>query len=65
MLREDRERSGLSVARASWLLGIKPAELLRLEAGEWMPTFDTYDRICKVFGWPQTFLAENYESRQT
>jgi hypothetical protein len=26
-----------------------------LESGERWPSFDTYDRICKLFGWPQTF----------
>jgi hypothetical protein len=23
-----------------------------LEAGERLPSFDTHDRICKLFGWP-------------
>lgn len=26
-----------------------------LEAGERSPSWDTWDRICKPFGWPQTF----------
>ena len=26
------------------------------QAGERWPTFETWDRICKTFGWPQTFV---------
>jgi hypothetical protein len=28
-------------------------ELRELEAGKRLTDFDTYDRICKLFGWPQ------------
>ena len=48
MLRRDREWSGLSIARVSWFIGVTVAEYRRLEAGEPVPTFDTYDRICKL-----------------
>ena len=30
-----------------------------LEAGERWPNFDTWDRICKSFGWPQPFTASS------
>jgi transcriptional regulator with XRE-family HTH domain len=53
MLTRDRKRSGLRLARAAWLLGVRVPELRELEAGTRWPNFDTYDRICKLFGWPQ------------
>jgi hypothetical protein len=28
-----------------------------LEAGARSPSFETWDRICKLFGWPQTFAS--------
>jgi transcriptional regulator with XRE-family HTH domain len=55
MLRRDRERWGFSVSQAAQRFGINPAEYDKLEAGELWPSFDTYDRICKLFGWPQAF----------
>jgi transcriptional regulator with XRE-family HTH domain len=56
LLRRDRERSGLRIAQAAWRLGITPAAYRRLEEEKARPSFDTYDRIAKLFGWPQTFL---------
>jgi DNA-binding XRE family transcriptional regulator len=41
----------------AWLLGITPAEYRRLEQGEAWPSWETFDRICKLFGWPQTFAT--------
>jgi len=32
-------------------------EYRELEAGARSPTFETWDRICKMFGWPQTFAS--------
>jgi hypothetical protein len=32
-----------------------------IEAGERSPTFETWDRICKLYGWPQTFVGERAE----
>jgi transcriptional regulator with XRE-family HTH domain len=55
MLRRDRERWGLSIAQAAGRFGMRVPELRDLEAGTRWPSFDTYDRICKLFGWPQTF----------
>jgi hypothetical protein len=30
-------------------------EYRELEAGARSPSFDTWDRICRLYGWPQTF----------
>jgi hypothetical protein len=32
-----------------------------LEAGEPAPEFETWDRICDLYGWPQTFVADRTE----
>jgi hypothetical protein len=32
--------------------------LRKLEAGANFPNWETWDRICKLFGWPQTFVAD-------
>ena len=39
MMRRDRERQRLSVSRATWLIGVKPAEYKRLESGESDPNW--------------------------
>ena len=57
MLERDRRRWGLRVARASWLLGVSVREYRELEAGTRSPTFDTYSRICELFGWPDSFVG--------
>jgi predicted transcriptional regulator len=57
LLARDRKRLGLRIARASWLLGVSVPELRELEAGTRCPDFDTYERICDLFGWPQTVGA--------
>ena len=55
MLERDRTRWGLSIGQAAWRFGVSPAIYCEIEAGTRGPDFDTYDRICKLFGWPQTF----------
>jgi hypothetical protein len=57
MLKRDRERRGLRVARAAWLCGVTVRQYRALEAGEASPAFETWDRMCKLFGWPQTFVG--------
>ena len=52
MLRRDRERWGLRIARASWLFGVSVREYRALEAGSAKPSFDTYTAIVELFGWP-------------
>ncbi len=43
--------------RAAWLLGITIREYRALGAGDVYPDFETWDRICKLNGWPQTFMG--------
>ncbi len=57
MLRTDRERRGFTVGQAAWRIGVKPEEYRELEAGTLSPTFGAWDRICELFGWPQTFVG--------
>jgi hypothetical protein len=54
MLAEDRRRAGWSVGQAAWRLDVSPGEYRELEAGTRSPSFETWDRICKLHGWPQT-----------
>jgi plasmid maintenance system antidote protein VapI len=55
MLLSDRKRVGWSVRQAAWRLGVSVREYRELEAGARSPTFETWDRIWKLFGWPQSF----------
>jgi predicted transcriptional regulator len=58
MLENDRRRAGWSMGQVAWRLGVRIREYRELEAGEGWPTFETWDRIRKLFGWPQTFVAD-------
>ncbi len=60
MLRRDRERWGMGESQAAWRFGVSRPEYRELEAGTRLPTFETWDRICKLYGWPQTFI-EGFE----
>jgi hypothetical protein len=42
---------------------VSVSEYRELEAGERSPSWETWDRICKTFGWPQTFAALAVVSR--
>jgi transcriptional regulator with XRE-family HTH domain len=55
MLAEDRERVGWSVEQAARRLGVTQAIYREIEAGTRWPTWEAFDRICRTFGWPQTF----------
>ena len=57
MLEDDRRRAGWSVGEAAWRLGVSVREYRELVAGERSPSFDTWDRICKLYGWPQSFAT--------
>jgi ribosome-binding protein aMBF1 (putative translation factor) len=59
LLRKDRERQGFSIAQVAWRLGVKPQEYRELEVGARTPDFDTWDRICRLYGWPQTFVGRS------
>ena len=64
MLEQDRKRAGWSVGQASWRLGVGIREYRELETGVRSPGFETWDRICKLFGWPQTFAEGNQSRRE-
>jgi predicted transcriptional regulator len=57
MLEHDRKRAGWSVGQAVWRLGVSVREYRELENGAASPSFETWDRICKTFGCPQTFAS--------
>jgi transcriptional regulator with XRE-family HTH domain len=56
MLEHDRKRAGWSVGQAAWRLGITERAYRELEAGTRWPSRQTFDRICELYGWPQTFV---------
>ena len=58
LLERDRLRSGFTVGQVAYRLGISPAEYRRLIAGAPITSYDTWERICEVFGWPQTFAVK-------
>ena len=39
-------------AQAAWRFGVSVREYRELEAGKRYPTFETCDRIRKLYGWP-------------
>jgi DNA-binding XRE family transcriptional regulator len=57
LLRQDRERHGFTIGQVAWRLGVKPQDYRELEAGKRSPDFATWDRICKLYGWPQMFAS--------
>jgi hypothetical protein len=57
MLELERKREGLRICRVAWLLGVSIGEYRELEAGTKLPAFDTWDRICKLYGWSQSFVG--------
>ena len=56
MLEDDRRRAGWSAGRAAWELGVSIRENREIEAGTRMPDWETFHRICKLYGWRQTFV---------
>jgi DNA-binding XRE family transcriptional regulator len=57
MLEQGSMTGGWSMRQAAWRLGISVREYRELEAGARSPAFETCDRICKLFGWPQSLAA--------
>jgi len=53
MMERDRKREGLRVCRAAWLIGVSVREYRELEAGGRFPDSVTWERMCRVFGWPR------------
>jgi hypothetical protein len=55
MLEHDRKQVGL-VGRAGRVAArCERPGVPRARAGARAPSFETWDRICKLHGWPQTF----------
>jgi hypothetical protein len=50
-------RHGFRVCQVAWLLGVTVREYRKLEAGTRDPTFETWDRTCKLYGWSQSFVG--------
>ena len=44
--------------QAAWRFGVSVREYRQLETGDRFPDSDTWDRICKLYGWPQTFAPD-------
>lgn len=57
MLEHDRKQAGWSVGQAAWRLSVIVREYREIETGERVPAWDTWNRICRLFGWPQTFAS--------
>ena len=55
LLERDRIRSGLRVCQVAWRLAVSARKYRELMAGNCYPDFETFDRICQLFGRPQTF----------
>jgi hypothetical protein len=47
------------VEQAERRFGVSTAEYRLLEAGARYPDFNTYDAICRRFGWRQAFTGEH------
>jgi len=44
-------------SKAARRLGVSAAIYRELEAGRRKPAWETWNAICKTFGWPQTFVG--------
>jgi len=54
MMRRDRERQGLRVCWAAWLLGVSVRRYRELEEGEEYPNHEEWIQMVDVFGWPRS-----------
>jgi hypothetical protein len=59
MLRPDRERWGMRECQAARRFGRSVRDYPEIEAGTRYPTSGTWHRICKLYGWPQTFVGSS------
>jgi DNA-binding XRE family transcriptional regulator len=57
LLAEDRKQAGWSIGRAAWRLGVSVRDYREIEDGERSPAWETFDPICKMFGWQRTFIG--------
>jgi hypothetical protein len=49
---------GLSIGQVAWRLGVSIHEYREIEASIRWPSFVTWDRICKLYGWAADVLLE-------
>jgi DNA-binding XRE family transcriptional regulator len=57
MLEQARIRAGWSVGQAAWRLGVSVREYRGLDAGERWPNWETFHRVCELYGWTQSFVS--------
>ena len=59
-LRAVRSERGLTQAQLASMLGIKQPSLAQLESGEFVPSLDTVDRVCRALKIdPSSLLSAN------
>ena len=59
MLERDRQRAGFTIGQVAWRLGVNPREYRELEADTRFPTFETWDRMCRLYGWSQASSSDD------
>ena len=57
MMQRARQREGLRVCRAAWLVGVSIREYREIEAGARIQSQGTFERISELYAWPQTFTV--------
>jgi len=62
-MERDRKHECLRVCRAAWLIGVSVREYREIEAGDRIPSPETYWRISELYWWPQTFVDHLEPSR--
>jgi hypothetical protein len=50
--------------QVEWRLGVSVRAYREIEAGERWPSFEAWDRICELYGWPQAFVGRHIESQR-
>ena len=57
MLTSEPGRSRFTVGVDAWRIGVTPSIYREFGAGTRWPDWDAHDRICRLYGWPQTVVA--------
>ena len=63
LMRRGREQVSLSLEQAAQRVGVTSRLYRDMETGEVWPSYETYERICDLFGWPQTFVGVEQRGR--
>ena len=61
LIRPSSDRGTVPRGRGAWGFGASVRGYRELEAGERMPNLETYERICELYVWPQTFVASRVQ----